>query len=252
MGPNRPVAPNGPPVTISPGTVITMPDAGHIVITQPGGGAPSTINVPAPIGGPGGAPTPTAGAVLTMPDGSRVTATAVLGEGHNGQPSATSVMVSGTLFSVGGAPITLNNGMVLSEAPNGSGVVLVNPANDVTSTLAFSSISGVYQPPMITPPPVALVTVGGKVYTATSSGGSVVVSELGLTLTQGQVTTVDGTVVSNAGGSTGVVVGSSTARFPTATGGSGSGTNFTGAAVRMRGDVWWIVIVGMLGLVAAL
>jgi hypothetical protein len=92
------------------------------------------------------------------------------------------------------------------------------------------------------------------VYVATSRDGSVVVPELGITLSAGGVgVTVNGTVVSDAGRS-GVVVGSSTVGFtsprPSGSGsgrgnGNGNGATATGRAARMGGG-WWVGI-GMLG-----
>ncbi|KAJ4365676.1 hypothetical protein N0V83_008296 [Neocucurbitaria cava] len=245
------LTPGAPGITVGAGTSISMRDPSHIIISAPGAPAPSTINVPQPIGGKGGAPTPTAGVVITMPDGSRVTATAVIGEGHAGSQAATSIVVSGTMLSEGGPPITLANGVVLSEAPSGTGVVVINPASGVTSTIAFSSMPGIYNPLSTTPAaPSAVITVGGHTYTAITRSGSVVIPELGITLMDGgPAVTLDGTTVSDAGQGTGVVVGTSTAGFVTPTGGGGGhhgggeeeGAAPTGAGVRMLGSQWWMV-----------
>jgi hypothetical protein len=238
------LTPNAPALTIGGGTTISMQDPSHIIIATPGAAAPSTINVPQPIGQ--GVPTPSAGVVLTMLNGEHITATAIIGEGHNGEKTATTIIVSGTMFSAGGPPITLANGVVLSEAPSGSGVVVIDPKNSATSTIAFSSIPGIYHPGT-TPAPTAIVTIGGHAYTATSQGGSVVIPELGITISQGgPAITVNGTAISNAGGTTGVVVGSSTATFPsvaatpTASGGRG-GTVATGVAVRSLKNELWVM-----------
>jgi hypothetical protein len=238
------LTPNAPALTISGGTTISMQDPSHIIISTPGAAAPSTINVPQPIGQ--GVPTPSAGVVLTMPNGEHITATAIIGEGHNGEKTATTIMVSGTMFSAGGPPITLANGVVLSEAPSGSGVVVIDPKNSAISTIAFSSMPGINHPGT-TPAPIAIVTIGGYVYTATSQGGSVVIPELGITISQGgPAITVNGTAISNAGGTTGVVVGSSTATFPsvaatpTASGGRG-GTVATGVAARSLKNELWVI-----------
>tara|TARA_R110002003_G_scaffold115_2_gene9945 strand:- start:30653 stop:31762 length:1110 start_codon:yes stop_codon:yes gene_type:complete len=248
------LTPGSPALTLGPNrdTTISLLDPTHLIINTPGAAAPSTINLPQPA-----APTPSAGAIITLPNGDHITATAVLGEGHNGQQTATSVLISGTLFSAGSAPITLANGLVLSQAPSGAGVVVINTVSGTTSTIPFSHIPGI-NAPGTTPAPTALVTIGGRVYVATSRDGSVVVPELGITLSAGGVgVTVNGTVVSGAG-RTGVVVGSSTVGFtsprssPSGSGsgtgvgnGNGNGATATGRAARMGGR-WWVGI-GMLG-----
>ncbi|CAO2656298.1 Nn.00g051010.m01.CDS01 [Neocucurbitaria sp. VM-36] len=215
-----------------------MRDPSHIIISAPGAPAPSTINVPQPIGN--GAPTPTAGVVITMPNGERVTATAIIGEGQSGSQAATSIVVSGTMFSEGGPPITLPNGVVLSEAPSGTGIVVIDPSSGVTSTIAFSSVPGIYTP-NTTPAPTAVITIGDRTYTAITRSGSVVIPELGLTLTDGgPAVTVNGTTVSDAGEGTGVVVGTSTAEFVTPSGSGGVNSALpTGAGGRIGEYQWW-------------
>ncbi|OAL46031.1 hypothetical protein IQ07DRAFT_647672 [Pyrenochaeta sp. DS3sAY3a] len=228
------LTPGAPGITVGPGTSVSLQDPGHIIISPPGAPAPSTINVPRPIGS--GAPVPTAGVIITLPNGDRVTATAILGEGPGGTGTATSILVSGTLFSEGGPPITLPGGIVLSEAPAGTGIVVVDPSSGATSTLPFSDVPGIYTPDT-TPAPTALVTIGGTVYTAVSRGGSVVIPELGITVTSGGApVTVSGTVVSDAGGGT-VVVGTTTEGFrgPRETGTGTGVAAATGGAVRVRG-----------------
>ncbi|KAH7085452.1 hypothetical protein BKA63DRAFT_485390 [Paraphoma chrysanthemicola] len=251
------LTPGSPALTLGPNrdTTVSLQDPTHLVINTPGAAAPSTINLPQP-----GAPTPSSGAIITLPNGERVTATAILGDGANGG-KATSVLVSGTLFSVGSTPLTLSNGLVLSQAPSGSGVVVINTSSGVTSTLAFSSIPDINTPaPNISPAPTALVTIGGRVYTATSRDGSVVIPDLGVTLSEGgDGVTVNGTVV--VGARTGVAVGSTTVGFETPTPGAGvsgsargSGRGngnvavATGGAGKMTPGVWWVgMAVGVLG-----
>lgn len=244
-----PLTPGGPGITIGAGTSISMRDPGHIIISTPGAAAPSTINVPQPIGN--GAPVPTAGAVITLRNGDRVTATALLGEGQSGSRTATSILVSGTLFSEGGAPVTLSNGIILSEAPSGTGIVVIDPSTGVTSTITFSSIPGIYNP-ATTPAPTAVIIIGGQTYTAFTQSGSIIIPGLSLTLTEGgPVRTVNGTLISDAGEGTGIVVGTSTAGFDTPTRSGGTRDALpTGAAARILGDQWgkswWMQVMGLV------
>jgi hypothetical protein len=178
--------------------------------------------------------------IITLPNGETVTATDIPGPG---------VIVSGTLFSAGGPPITLPNGVILSEAPSGTGIVVIDPATGATSTINYSSVSGLGGP-VTTPHPTegAIITIGGKPYTVIDEGGSMVIPELGITLTYGgPASTINGTVISDAG--TGVVVGFTTTDYstitvsdPTSTS-DPNGSEFTAAAARLRGvfgGEWWI------------
>lgn len=242
------LTPGGPGITVGAGTSISMLDPGHIIISTPGAPAPSTINVPQPIGN--GAPVPTAGVVITMPNGDKVTATAILGEGQSGSQTATSILVSGTLFSEGGPAITLPNGVILSEAASGTGIVIIDPSSGVTSTIPFSSIPGIYNS-KATPAPTAVITIGDRTYTAITHSGSVIIPELSLTLTDGgPALTVNGTTISDAGERTGIVVGSSTAGFITPTRSGGIyGVLPTGAAARLlayqRKTNRWVQLMGV-------
>lgn len=245
VGGTQTLAPGGPGVIIG-GTSMSMIDPGHIVISTPGAAAPSTMAIPLP-----NAATPTAGVVITLPNGELVTATAVPGSGGS------SVMVSGTMFSVGGAPITLPNGVILSEAPSGTGIVVIDPATGATSTIPFSSVSGLGGP--VTTPhatPGAVVTIGGHEYTVINQGGSMIIPELGITLTHGgPASTVNGTVISDAG--TGIVVGTTTEGFSTVTVSDDPPTeDATGAAMRVKafGGAWWKEwwALGWLGLMIGL
>ncbi|PSN62852.1 hypothetical protein BS50DRAFT_577740 [Corynespora cassiicola Philippines] len=213
------LTPGGPAFAPGPGTSVSVLDPGHLVISTPGAAAPSTINLPVPVAS--GAPAPSQGAVITLPGGELVTATAVLGDG-----TATSLLVDGTMFSAGGPPITLDNGVVLSQAPGGTAVVVVDPASGVTATVAVSDVPGIADASATAaavgagatpvPTPGAVVTIGGEVYTVIDQGGSLVIPELGVTLSEGgTAVTIDGTVVSDAG--TGVVVGSTTQQFSVVT-----------------------------------
>ncbi|KAF2466677.1 uncharacterized protein BDR25DRAFT_359199 [Lindgomyces ingoldianus] len=227
VGGTKTLAPGAPGMTVGGGTTISMADPGHIIVSGPGGAAPSTINIPQP-----NSAQPTSGVIITLPNGERVTATAIPGASGSG----TSLIVSGTLLSPGGPAITLPNGIVISEAPSGTGVIVIDPTSGATSTLAFSSIpitgaNGVTLiPPTPHPTPGAVVTIGGKPYTVVNEGGSMVIPELGITLYPGgPASTVNGTVISDAG--TGVVVGTTTAPFSTVTVSDDPGL-FTGAAAR--------------------
>ncbi|KAF2000455.1 hypothetical protein P154DRAFT_620262 [Amniculicola lignicola CBS 123094] len=206
VGPSKTLSPGGPAITVS-GTSISMADPGHIIISAPGAPAPSTINVPTP-----NAPRPTAGVVFTAPNGQPITATAIAG------PSGSSIVVDGTLISAGGPPVTLPNGVVVSEAPSGTGLVIIDPSSGVTSTLAFSSVPGIGQSAAPTPHPTpgAVATIGGRTVTVIDAGSSLIIPELGITLTQGgPASTISGTVVSDAG--TGIQIGTSTVPFSTIT-----------------------------------
>ncbi|KAF2800838.1 hypothetical protein K505DRAFT_370009 [Melanomma pulvis-pyrius CBS 109.77] len=239
------LAPGSPGITVGAGTSISMVDPGHIIVSAPGAPAPSTINVPQPV-----AAVPTQGVVVTLPNGELITATAISG------PSGSSIIVSGTLLTEGGPAVTLPNGVVLSEAPGATGIVVVDPISGATSTIPFSGITNLLPTPR--PTPGAVITIGGKTYTVVSTSGSIVIPGLGVTLTQGgPATTINGTVVSDAG--TGVVVGTTTNPFSTLTVTDQPGTvqsgpaEFTGAAARIRarevlGEGWWCWFGGwMLG-----
>jgi hypothetical protein len=243
----------GPPITLPNGVVLSeAPSGTGIVVIAPTSEGGTTKTIPFSSVASLAPPVPTQGVVLTLPDGSTVTATAILG------PSGTSFVVSGTTFSEGGPAITLPNGVVLSEATSGTGLVVVNPFSGATSTIPFSSVPGIANPgPKSTPKPTdgAVVTVGGKTYTVISASGSIVIPGLGVTLTEGgAATTINGTVVSDAG--TGVVVGSTTQPFSTVTVTDGSETtqtgDFTGSATRVQG-LWgersWVWMGGwMMGM----
>ncbi|KAH8724598.1 hypothetical protein GQ44DRAFT_772938 [Phaeosphaeriaceae sp. PMI808] len=241
-----------------------MQDPTHLIISTPGAAAPLTLTIPQP-----NPPPPSPIAIITLPDGSVVTATA-------GTPGAATL--SGTPFSANGPPLTLANGIVLSAAPNGVGVVMFNPSNGVASTIAFSAAPAAAAAAADTAvrnvvalqrtfAPEVLVTIGGRVYTATSAGGSVVIPELGVTVSAGgRGVVVDGTVVSDGGKGVGVVVGGVTAENESGSGsasvsrtGSGSRSEngvVTGGAVKptsggIRVEVgvglWMGVLVGIGG-----
>jgi hypothetical protein len=242
----RTLTPGAPAIIVGP-TSISMANPSEIVISAPGA-EPTTINIPQP-----NAAAPTAGVIITLPGGELVTATAIPG------PSGSSVLVSGTLISVGGTPVTLPNGVVLSAAPSGTGIVVIDPSRGATSTLAFSSVSGIgglVATPY--PTPGAVVTIGGETYTVIDQGGSVIIPELGVTLTHGgPASTVNGTVISDAG--TGVVVGTTTAPFSTVSvsnepTGEPGGVEFPGSGAKMRvSGAWgWVHFMLGLGMVMAL
>ncbi|KAF2737953.1 hypothetical protein EJ04DRAFT_550220 [Polyplosphaeria fusca] len=237
--------PGGPPITLPNGVVLSEgPSGTGIVVIDPSSGTTSTLAISG-VPGIGNAPQPTSGVVLTLPNGDVVTATAIPG------PHGSSIIVSGTTFSVGGAPITLPNGVVLSEAPSGTGIVVIDPATGATSTIPFSSVSGLITDVVPTPHPTpgAVVTIGGRVYTVVEENGTMMIPELGVTLSRGgPATTINGTVISEAG--TGVVVGTTTTvPFSTVevtpSGGDATGAA-TGAAARglsgemLFGKEWWM------------
>lgn len=172
--------------TVIDGTTLSVLDPSQIVVGGPGG--TSTIAIPTPA--------PTSGVVITAPNGQVLTAT----------NSGGSVVVSGVTLYPGGPAATLPNGLVVSDAT--SGLVIGG-----SSTLLFSSLAPV-------PTSGAVITLGGQVYTATNSGGSVIIGSLTLS-PGGPAYTISGVVVSDA--TTGLVVGSTTVPFSTLPGATATG-----------------------------
>ena len=148
--------------------------------------------------------------------------------------SSSDFLVAGQTLTPGGK-ITVS-GTVISEAPVGSGIVVVGSS---TQVLSHSPVPGA-------PSSAAIMTFNGKTYTADAASDFVVE---GQTLTPGGMITVSGTPISEAPGGTGVVIGSSTERLATATI-SPSVMVFEGAAPSIRGSrpswsiwtSWWTVL----------
>ncbi|KAF2278434.1 uncharacterized protein EI97DRAFT_456834 [Westerdykella ornata] len=261
------LAPGVPGVVVGGGTSISMLNPSEILVSAPGQGA-STLHIPPVL--PAGA-TPTQGVVVTMPGGEQVTATAVWG------PQGSSLVVDGTMVVPGGAAVTLGNGVVVSQAPGQQGgLVVVDPESGATSTLAISFVAGLGQAQTTGSAVLgAVVTIGGKTYTALDQGRSVVIPELGITLTEGgSASVVAGTVLSDGG--TGIVVAGTTQTFSSVSlgggGGNGNGngngngggngrgneaqsavTSKKGGAQRIGGEglmMWWVGVCVAVGALA--
>ena len=130
VGASKTLTAGGQPVVVD-GTTMSLIDPSHLVVSTPGQ-APVTMTLPA-----ANAAIPAAGAIIKLPNGETVTATDVPGLGF---------MVSGTFLGAGGAPATLPNGIVLSEAPSGTGIVVIDPSTGATSTFPYSFVPGTGDP----------------------------------------------------------------------------------------------------------
>ena len=203
----------GGPGTVIGGTSVSVLDPSHVIIGGPGG---STVSIP------GAAPTPftTVGGLPVVTD----------------PASPGTVVVGGHTLSVGG-PGTVIDGTTLSVL-DPSQIVVGGPGG--TSTIAIP-----------TPAPTSGVVItapNGQVFTATNSGGSVVVG--GVTLYPGgpAATLPNGLVVSDA--TSGLVIGgSSTLLFS-----SLAPAPTSGAVITLGGQVYTVtnsggsVIIGSLTL----
>lgn len=113
--------------------------------------------------------------------------------------SASQLVIGGQTLTAGGV-ITVS-GTPISEAPSGSGLVVIGSSTQVLGHASMTTTSA------------AVMTFGGKTYTANTASEFVIDRQ---TLKPGSMITVSGTPISEAPGATDVVIGTSTEVLGTA------------------------------------
>lgn len=201
----------GQQITIS-GTPVSLASSSNIVVI---GSSTKSLE----------AATPTVPPALLTFDGSTYTA------------DKASQFVIGSQTLTPGGVITVS-GTVISEAPSGSGLVLIGASTQVLG----------HPPTVGAPTTAAIMTFGGQTYTADASGNFVI---SGQTLRPGSMITVSGTPISEAPDATNVVIQGSIEVLSTATTSPSVMSFFGGASSHTGGaisswTIWFGWIVALL------